>query len=136
MVEWGFIDMGLFNQLLLAKKAGRLHDCTETLAVRVMKGMVFPVEIQLGQFNPFVDAGVRTEARAMGLGAVLSNVAGSILFSTAALLVFYFEPLISKAAALLHGLRLCLQMGYFHVKIFSDCLRLVQSVGCKEIFFS
>uniref|UniRef100_A0A803QFG2 RNase H type-1 domain-containing protein n=1 Tax=Cannabis sativa TaxID=3483 RepID=A0A803QFG2_CANSA len=69
-------------------------------------------DLILGEFNLFMDAGVCVENRKIGMGALVSNCMGHVLFSSAAPCAELLEPHVAEVKALLYGLSCCVQMGY------------------------
>uniref|UniRef100_A0A803PVB4 Reverse transcriptase n=1 Tax=Cannabis sativa TaxID=3483 RepID=A0A803PVB4_CANSA len=92
-------------------------------------------DMVLGEFNLFVDAGVCVENRKRGMGALVSNRMGHVLFSSAAPCAGLLKPHVAEAKALLYGLSCCMQMGYTVITAFSDCQRVVLAVNSKMGYF-
>ncbi|XP_060969810.1 uncharacterized protein LOC133037014 [Cannabis sativa] len=88
-------------------------------------------DLVLGEFNFFVDAGVCVENRKIGMGALVSNRMGHVLFSSAAPCAGLLEPHVVEAKALLHGLSCCVQIGYTVITAFFDYQRGVLPVNSR-----
>uniref|UniRef100_A0A803NHQ7 RNase H type-1 domain-containing protein n=1 Tax=Cannabis sativa TaxID=3483 RepID=A0A803NHQ7_CANSA len=121
--------MAVLQGLLLFSRLGFQNPKVSGNAINRLASI--ETGLVVGEFNLFVDVGVCVENQKIGMGALVSNRMGHVLFSSAPPYVGLLEPHVAEAKARLYGLSCCMQMGYTVITAFSDCQRVVLAVNSK-----